>query len=393
MSTNDVQSGEHFPQPDVQSGEEGFDLLQLGLIFLKHLRLVLFCTLAMGIGAYVVTLFMHKAYGAHATFLLESQDSANGVTGNLFFGRSTDPTISLLQSESVSELLVSQHHLETLFPKMTPRAIQSTAAGEATFGRSADGMFVISVTDVVPERAVAIANGYLEALQMLNDRMNLDAARHRRIFYESQVEEERQALEKAENRLTELQQKTGLVQPESQTAMELSTISGLKAQIAARQVALSSLLAGATEKNPEVVRLRTEIDALSSQERHLEASFNGKQANDIPATNLEYQHRLADVAYHRTLLTSFSSEFQQARLQSTYQSPHVRVVDMAHLPLPITWPPSMKITLIFAAIGFFLGLCLAGIRHMAERLMIDPARRLQVEEMKHSLRRALFLRS
>ncbi|ADV84267.1 GumC family protein [Terriglobus saanensis] len=393
MSTNDAQSGEYLPQPEIQTGEEGFDLLQLGLIFLKHLRLVLFCTLAMGIGAYVVTLFIHRAYGAHATFLLESQDSANGLTGNLFFSRPTDPTISLLQSESVSELLVSGQHLEPLFPNMTPRAIQRQAAGEATFARSADGMFIISVTDVKPERAVAIANGYLQALQELNDRMNLDAAKHRRTFYESQVDEERDALEKAELRLTELQQKTGVVQPESQTSMELSTIASLKAQITAQQVALSTLLTGATEQNPEVIRMRTEIDALSAQERRMEASFNGKQTNDIPATNLEYQHRLADVTYHRTLLTSFSSEFQQARLQSTYQSPHVRVVDMAHLPLPITWPPSMKITLIFVAIGFFLGILLAGMRHMAERLMVDPERRLQVEEMKHSLRRALFLRS
>jgi len=393
MSTNDAQIGEHLPQPEIQTGEEGFDLLQLGLIFLKHLRLILFCTLVMGIGAYIVTLFLQRAYGARATFLLESQDNANGLTGNLFFSRQTDPTISLLQSESVSELLVSGQHLESLFPNMTPRAIQGKAASEATFARSADGMFIISVTDVKPERAVAIANGYLQALQELNDRMNLDAAKHRRTFYESQVNEEREALEKAEVRLTELQQKTGVVQPESQTSMELSTIAGVKAQITAQQVALSTLLSGATEQNPEVIRLRTQIAALSAQERRLEASFTGKQTNDIPATNLEYQHRLADVTYHRTLLTSFSSEFQQARLQSTYQSPHVRVVDMAHLPLPITWPPSMKITLIFVALGFLLGVCLAGLRHMSERLLSDPERRLQVEEMKHTLLRSLFLRS
>ena len=78
-----------------------------------------------------------------------------------------------------------------------------------------EGLISISVSDHDPKRAAEIANAYVEELYNLNQNLAITEASQRRLFYEQQLKAERDELSAAELALKQVQEKSGLLQPEA----------------------------------------------------------------------------------------------------------------------------------------------------------------------------------
>lgn len=371
--------------------ERGFDVLELVLILARRWRLIMLLTVGLGICGALFSYTLTPRYSAAVSFLV---DQDNSVAGSFLF-RQTDPTTSLLQSKAISEFVLE--HIDVNAFASTGKkienagdnrlALRARVQSETTASHSEQGVYVVQVQDASPTRAVAIANAYLDALQELSDRMSFDGATRSRSFYQQQVSAERASLEKAEADLKVQQERTGLLQPGSQTGMGLSQIASLRSQIVGLEVQRAQIAQSSTAENPEMVRLNAQIAELQGKVNGLQGRISGGGGQDMPTQNLDTQRLQREVAYHENLLTSLATQYERARLQENFSVPRVHVVDRATLPIPKTWPNRYAIAIASAITGLFLGIVLTGCLEMFARLRNNPTSAAKLIEIKRALLR------
>ena len=217
----------------------------------------------------------------------------------------------------------------------------------------------ISVKDHNAKRAAAIANAYVDELHQLMSHLAVTSAAQRRMFFEQQVNQEKEKLADAEVALEKTEVKTGIIQPQGQAQAVIATIMQLRSQISAREVELEALRTSATDQNPEVITLQSQIAALRTQLADFEkghpqaAPTEGNvltPTSEVPAASLEYLRRLRDVRYQETLFEFMTRQYEMARVDEAKQGQMIQVVDPALIPDRRSWPPRTLLTLL----AFFL---------------------------------------
>jgi uncharacterized protein involved in exopolysaccharide biosynthesis len=79
-----------------------------------------------------------------------------------------------------------------------------------------DGIITIEVDDHDPKRAADMANTYVRQLERLNERLALTEAAQRRLFFEKQLSQQKEALALSEIELKKTQEQTGLIKLDEQ---------------------------------------------------------------------------------------------------------------------------------------------------------------------------------
>lgn len=380
------------PDTDSPGEERGFNLLAVVLILARRWRLIILLTLGCAIAGALFSSTLKPRYSATVTFLVDQETTSAGV----FLFRQNDPTVSLLESKAITEFVL-QHIDANAFAATSRKtanvadnrlALRGLVQSETSATHSDQGMYTVKVQDGSPARAVDIANAYLDALQELSNRMSFEAASRSREFYQTQVNSERAALENAEAELKVQQERTGLLQPNSQTSLGLSQISSLRSQVVALEVQRATAAQSFTAESPEMVRLNAQIAELQARINTLQGRITGSTGQDLPTQNLETVRLQREVTYHENLLASLATQFERARLQENFGVPRVHVVDRAALPIPKTWPNRLAITLAGAAAGLFLALLYTFGAEMFARLQKDP----ESSQSLHEIRQAFRLR-
>ena len=210
--------------------------------------------------------------------------------------------------------------LRRLYDEPTVSDARKVLAKRSKFSTGRDSLIKISVEDRDPKRAAALANAYVDELYKQNGRLALTESAQRRLFFERQVEAQKKALADAEAALRATQERTGVLQVNSQVESVILSMARLRAEIASREVALSSLEKAATPQNPEVVRQQTELVALREQLQKLEASGDPRRPGDpmiltsqVPKAGLEYVRALRDLKYNETLFELLSKQYRSCQ--------------------------------------------------------------------------------
>jgi uncharacterized protein involved in exopolysaccharide biosynthesis len=361
----------------IQSGqEEQIDLMELAILLLEGKRIIsYFMLVAVAITAIIAYGVMRPMYKAEAVILppqtapgsgmsqLVSQLGSLGALGGLTGVKSSgDVYLGILQSRTIADSLIRQYNLQKVYETKRLSDTAKELKSRSSFESAKNTLITISVEDHDPKRAADMANSYMDALREQNGRLALTEASQRRLFFEQQLEREKDALADAEVELKKTQEKTGLIAPGGQAQMEIETMAQTRAQITSLQVELSSLKQGATNENPEVVRLQTQISDLQQQLRIMESDpANREQGNlqlptsKMPELALEYVRKQREVKYHEILFDLIAKQFEAARLDESRESPVLQVVDRAVVPDKKSGPPRT----LLMAVSCFLGL-LAG---------------------------------
>lgn len=272
-----------------------------------------------------------------------------------------DLYVGILKSQSVRSELVKRFDLKNVYRVKKESEAEKRLASNSNFDiGTKDSIVTISVTDKSPARAQNMTNAYLDVLRETNGRLALSEASQRRLFFEQQLAKEKDDLADAEVELKKTQEKSGLIAPAGQTASEIQIIAETRAQIAARRVELSALRQSATEQNPQLIRLQSEIADLEGQLSRLQSGSDksGEGAiptSKFPALALDYVRKLREVKYHEVLFEILSRQYEAARIDEAREAPLLQVLDIASYPDTKSFPPRMLMMLG----GLILG-CLAG---------------------------------
>jgi uncharacterized protein involved in exopolysaccharide biosynthesis len=223
---------------------------------------------------------------------------------------------------------------------------------------------------------------------MLTQHLAVTEASQRRLFFEQQVQQAKDSLANAEVALKETQQKTGMIQLDSQAKAMLEAIGKLKAQVAAKEVELQAMKSFATEQNPDVVLTQEQLSALRGQLAKLEKQQPTDSADPfmaaekVPAVALEYVRRLREVKYQEAIFELLAKQYQAAKLDEAKEAAVIQTVDPAITPDKKSSPERALILGIGLIGGFFLGVVIALLIELRENLSSDNMVRHQLSVLR-----------
>ena len=335
------------------------DLMELVVRFLAEWKLGLLVAFLTFVVASIYIFRVPAQYEATATILPKQAFAESNSLTTLFSGKlPEDLYTGLLKSRSVTDNVIRELDLA---PKSGSWAgVRGGLEGALKVLVGADGLLRISVRDENAQKAMRVANAYLDGLNQQQQTMGMSQSVLNRQFYEQQLAQEKQALAAAEADLEQMQKSSGVIQAGAQTATGLGQIAGTRSQITGLEVQLAALLASATEQNPQVVTLRSQIARLEQEERTMEAGGGTGagapiSAGRMPQVNLDYQRKQREVTFHEGLLNALASQFQNAKLTEAQAADAFQVVDYAIVPEVKSYPPRTKWYMLAAAGGVFMG--------------------------------------
>ncbi|HUN87294.1 MAG TPA: Wzz/FepE/Etk N-terminal domain-containing protein [Terriglobales bacterium] len=388
------------------------DLLELLLVLTREKKLVLQVTAAAALAAVIVSLIWPKMYTATTTILPPQQNQSvlSSMLGQLAGNQTLDLRdlgvkspgdvfVAMLKSRTVEDELVNRFDLRKVYDVKRYQDARKKLEKRSEIDPEKEGLISIEVSDRDPKRAADIANAWVDALGNLNQHLALTEAAQRRAFYEQKLAGEREDLAKAELALKQIEQSTGLIQPEAQTRALIGAVADVRAQIAAREVQLQSMRSYATANNPDVQRVERELAELRSQFSRLSQTESKSSTvtegslqvptGHVAGASIEYLQAARELRYHESLYDFLSRQLEAARIDEAKNAVVVQVVDRAVVPERKSSPQRTLVVLITTILAFLLVSGFVLLREAVRRRRLDPSEDARFTQLQHYLRSSL----
>ncbi len=329
-------------------------------------RLIAGVTMAAAVVSIAIGLLLPKIYTARATLLapgsqqqsgsmaaLAALGSLGGLVGGAA-GKSPDELyVALLKGDSVQRALAERFDLKTRYEvenfetlrKKLPEYIRVSSDKKS-------GLITVEVDDKEPKFAAELANAHAGEVSKVLGRLAVSEAQLRRIFFEKQLSETKEHLIKAEQDLRLVQEKSGVIVLDKQAEALIGSAAQVRAFIAQREVQLKVLRTGATEENPEVIRLNSELRALRGELARMESAQGGSAGSAIdmpvgklPEAAIAYVRARRELKLQETLLEGMLRQYEAAKLDEAKEGQVLQQVDVALPPDRKSKPSIMMIAL------------------------------------------------
>jgi tyrosine-protein kinase Etk/Wzc len=254
-----------------------------------------------------------------------------------------------------------------------------------------DGLLHISVEDHDARRAAELANGYVDQFRNLSQHLAISEASQRRLFFQQELEQAKDNLANAEEAMEQTEQKTGVIQPDSQERALIDSAASLRAQITAREVQIQGMQTYATGENSELIQAQQELAGLRAELAKLGGSEN-TAGNEfmipkglVPKTGMEYIRRLRDVKYYETIFDILARQFEVAKLDEAKEGSVIQVVDPAITPDRRSFPRRGLIVIAATVAGVFIGIFIALFQAGFQRMKDDPEASVKLRLLQRAL--------
>ena len=354
-------------------------------LFRRHARYIVVLSAGACLVMGIVSLFMPKYYESTATLLPQIEGKEGGGLGALLAAggaaasqsmgivvpglptSSTDIFISILKSRVMADDIIRQFDLLSLNQVKTMQDARDAldAATKITLNKEKVIKITVEVRD--PQLAADMANFYASNLDRLNRTLNVTKAGEHRKFLERHLAEAQASLQQAEEALKDFQTRNRTVAVETQAKAMIEAVATLQGQITAQEVQLQVMGTYLSPDNPELARVRSGIDELKRQVRHLESGKSEKLTvppdrpqhgmTHVPTLALEYGRLMRDVKIQETVVTLLTGQYEQAKMAEARDSPTVQVLDSA-VPADRKSRPKVVLNALVAGIAAFLFGCI-----------------------------------
>src|SRR5579875_356814 len=325
--------------------------------------------------------------------LLSRVSGGMGILGSLAqqslgLKNPNDLQVALIKSRTVEDQLIQRFHLLKVYhDKRESDARKDLESNTNIDSGLKDGLIRISVTDRSPERAAEIANAYVESYRRLSAGLATSEASQRRLFFEQELAKESDRLADAEEALAEVEQRTGLIEPQGQATAVIESVAALRAQLTAKEVQIDAMRKFAASGNPDLQLAEEESRALREQLARIGADTATRSGEflmpkgTVPQAALEYARKLRDVKYEETIFSFLETQFELAKIDEAKQGSVIQVVDPASKPDKPSGPPRILILVAGVLVGLVLTALWIFLTESLSAAQNDP----KVRELLHSL--------
>jgi len=382
--------------------EDEINLFDYLIVLLKRKRLIIGITLGAAIITAIISLIMPPIYRAEtkilppqqgssmATQFLSQLGSAAGLVGGAVGIKTpNDLYIGLLKSRLVLDGVIDRFKLMELYKtKSRENARRGLADTLKARDDKKSGIITIGVEDKDPKRAADMANAFVEELKNMNKGLAVTEAGQRRLFFEEQLKDTKEALIKAEDSMEGFQERTGAIKIDEQAKAVIEGIANLRAQIAAKEVGLKVMRTYATPQNPDIQRAEEELRGMREQLGRLETRSGGHNPDPlmptgrIPGVGTEYIRKLREFKYQEALYEILLKQYEAARLDEARDAAIIQVIEKAIPPEKRVKPKRKQMVMIATFSGLFFSVFAAFFMEYIEKLKSNPEDKVRLEAIK-----------
>jgi tyrosine-protein kinase Etk/Wzc len=310
--------------------------------------------------------------------------------GGLGLKNPNDIYIGMLTSRPIADAIIQKFGLMQAYHAKNMTEARNILAGYTEVTSEKNSFIAVSVRDKDKKRVAEMANAYTDQLRILTNTLAVTEASQRRLFYEEQLKQAKEALVAGELAFQQVQQQKGMVQLDAQAKMMIEGIANFRAQVAAKQVQVQALRSYSTEQNPDVQLAEKELDSLQAEEARLEQSNHspgvaGMGLGNVPVAGLEYLRAAHELAYRQALFDMLMKQYDAARLDEAKEAAIIQVVEPAIEPDRKSSPKRALIVIFFASGGFLAGCFLGLILWWKELAQSNPAAVRQLRNLKSAV--------
>jgi uncharacterized protein involved in exopolysaccharide biosynthesis len=307
--------------------------------------------------------------------------------GGLGLKNPDDLYVGLLTSRPVADAIIEKYGLANVYHSRNMTQARKKLADYTEVNAEKNGFIAISVTDTDKKRAAEMANAYTDQLRILTKTLAVTEASHRRLFYDEQLKQSKEALVAAALAFEQIQQQKGLVQLDAQAKAMIEGLAALRAQVSAKQVEVQALRSYSTEQNPQVQLAEKELSALEAEEFHIEESGHtpgiaGLGLGSVPSAGLEYLRAEHELQYQQAIYDMLMRQSDAARLDESKDATIIQVVESATEPDEKSSPKRAMLVALFIFGGFIVGVLLALLSWWRECMRSDPFAANRLEKLR-----------
>ena len=287
-----------------------------------------------------------------------------GLAGGLGAKTPDELYVALLKSDTVQRALIDRFNLKKRYDVESYESLRKVLPSYIRVSSDKkSGLISVEVDDEVPQFAADLANAHAGEITKVLGKLAVSEAQLRRVFFEQQLNETKERLVKAEVGLRSVQEKSGMIVLDKQAEALIGGAATLRAQIAEREVQMKVLRTGATDQNPEVMRLSSELRALRSELARMESTQGGSAGSavdmpvgKIPEAAIEFVRARRELKLQETLLESMVRQYEIAKLDEAKEGPVLQQVDVA-LPPDRKSKPARAVIVLASTLLALLAAC------------------------------------
>lgn len=389
-------------QSSQSTQNDEIDLTALLVKLARQRNWIIACIILCGAAALAYALSAKPIFTAQASIMPPQQQSsgmsallgqlgglagaAGGISG---LKNPNDLYIGMLQSRTVADKLIARFKLQSRYEQETVEEARKTLQQKSSFVSGKDGLIAVAVDDTDPQFAATLANAYVDELKALNRSLAVTDAAKRRLFFEQQLKDTKAQLAAAETDLRKTQEATGLILPEGQLPAIVSSVTQLRATIAAKEVQLEAMKSFATAQNPAYIKAQQELSGLHEQLAKLETGQRGNGDLLVPTgkfaqSGLEYMRKLRELKYQETIFELLSKQYELAKIDEAKDSSLIQVLDTAVPPELKSKPKRTLIVALGLLGGLIIGILSALLRDLFQSEHSQQRRRQLLLALKSS---------
>jgi len=335
-----------------------------------------------------VSLILPKTYRAGATILPPTGEShgissqlleALGSVGPLGFASSmmhpssSDLLATVLRSRRLADRVIESQDLVAYYQVPTEPEARRVLTDAMEVTVEPDGLVHIRCADRSPEKAAAIVNNALDALDSINLNLSTGAAAATRRFVEARLSTVEGELHKAEDDLRDFQQKTGSIALEDQLKVMVQGLALIRVDRMKQEMDLSLLEDELGPNHRRVQSLRARIAAIDRQIAAAEASGDSAAtltAGNAPELALKSLRLIRQVTVYDQIYQFLTQAAEQAKIDELRNTPTFTILDPAEVP-DIKWRPKRSFVVLGSVFVVFLLLLLLIVWAEATRVERD----------------------
>lgn len=276
---------------------------------------------------------------------LLTSPAAGGMAQNLGLGLPSMPTtptdvfVSILKSRVMADDVIAKFSLMDRYREKTMVETRKELEDHLRITVTKEKVIKVAVEDTDPQIAADMANFYVANLDRVNRTVTVSKAGQNRAFIERRLAETVESMARAEEALRDFQAKNKTVAVEAQAKVMIEAAAILQGQITAQEVQLQVMGSYLSPDNPDLARIRSNVEELKKQLTIMGSGKDGKgmvlgdrlhpAMTSVPDLALQFGRLFRQVKVQETLFTLLTSQHEQAKIAEARDTPTVQVLDPA----------------------------------------------------------------
>jgi len=292
-----------------------------------------------------------------------------GLAGDLLGVKNSGALfVGILQGRTVQDRLIEQFDLRRIYGAQKMEDSRKALASHTLVVEDRrSGIISITVTDHDPQHSAAMAQAYIDALDLLVQQVSTSSARRERVFLEDRLRAVKQDLDSAAQKFSLFASKNTAIDIPAQSKAMVEAAAGLQGQLIAAESELRGMEAIYTDQNVRVRALRARVMELRNQLRKiggdgkaLTSASGDAEAypaiRQLPLLGVTYADLYRQTKIQETVYELLTQQYELAKVQEVKEVPSVKVLDAPVVPTKKSYPPRTLFTAAGTAL-IFLAAC------------------------------------